>query len=78
MENYKARIEEAQKNLKKAETEKTRKETEKEQAEKQLQEIIEEMEKEGVSPEIIVEEINRLEKEVDEGLTKVETMIPEV
>lgn len=77
-ESYEARIKKAKEELKKAETEKTRKETEKEQAEKQLQEIVEEMEEKGVNPETIADEIEKLEKDVDEDLAKVEEMIPEV
>lgn len=72
------RIEVAKANLKKAEQAKTIKETQKASAEKQREEVIVKMAQEGVTPETVTTEIAKLEVEIQDGLTKVESLIPKV
>lgn len=76
--DIKNRIEVAKINLKKAENAKTIKETQKAAAEKQRDEVIEKMAAEGVTPETVADEVARLEAEIQEGLTKVEGLIPKL
>lgn len=72
------RIESAKANLKKAEQAKTVAETQKAAAETQQAEVVKQMEAEGITPETISDEINRLESNINENLTKVEGLIPKV
>ncbi|MEN6565903.1 MAG: hypothetical protein ABFC57_06345 [Veillonellales bacterium] len=74
----KERIEQAQANLKKAEQAKTVAETQHKAATEQLADVEKQMAVEGVTPETIDAEIQRLETEIETGLTKVESLIPEV
>ena len=76
--DIKNRIDVAKINLKRAEQTKTIKETQKAAAEKQRDEVIEKMAQEGVTPETVADEVARLEAEIQEGLTKVEGLIPKV
>lgn len=76
--DIKARIEAAQARIEKGKQAKTRAETQKETLEKQQAEIITKMEAEGVKPETIGAEIDRLNKTVLEGLDEVEKLVPEV
>lgn len=76
--DIKNRIEVAKINLKKAENAKTVKETQKAAAEKQRDEVITKMAAEGVTPETVATEIAALESEIQEGLTKVEGLIPKL
>lgn len=74
----KNRIEIAKVNLRKAETAKVQAETQLEAAKKQQEEVVAKMEAAGVKPETIQEEIKKLEAQVEEGLNKVEQLIPRV
>ena len=74
----KNRIEVAKVNLKRAENAKTIKETQKAAAEKQRDDVIAKMAQEGVTPEVIAQEIAGLEASIQEGLTKIEGLIPKV
>lgn len=76
--DIKNRIEVAKINLKKAEQAKTVKETQKAEAERQREEVIDKMAQEGVTPETVTEEISRLEADIQEGLTRVESLIPKL
>lgn len=76
--DIKNRIEIAKVNLKKAENAKTVKETQLAAAEKQRDEVIAKMAAEGVAPENIALEIAALESEIQEGLTKIEGLIPKL
>jgi hypothetical protein len=76
--DIKTRIEAAKINLKRAEQTKTVKETQKAAAEKQRDEVIAKMAAEGVTPETVSTEIAALEAEIQEGLTKVEGLIPKL
>lgn len=74
----KERIEAAQVKLKKAEQAKTVAETQLTAAQEQLAEIEKQMTAEDVTPDTIDAEIKRLETLIEEGITKVEVMLPEV
>lgn len=74
--DFKERIAKAQENLKQAEQAKTVAETQLDTAKKECDDVIAEMEKLGVNPKNIDAEIERLEKEVDDGLTAIENAIP--
>lgn len=74
----KDRIEAAKKKLEEAERAKTRAEAQLEAATKQCDDVVKEMEKLGVTPDTIEEEINRLTASVEENLKAVEEGIPEV
>lgn len=76
--DVKNRIEVAKANLKRAEQLKTVKETQKKTAEQQRDEIVNKMAEAGVTPETIAVTISTLETEIQEGLTKVEGLIPTV
>lgn len=74
----KERIEAAQGRIDRGKQAKTRAETQKETLEKQQSEIIAKMEADGVTPETIGAEIDKLKKTVLEGLDEVEKLVPEV
>lgn len=74
----KQRIELGKMNLKKAEQAQTVAATQKEAAEKQLAEVVTEMEKEGVTPETIQQEIAQTEAARDMALDKFEQLLPKV
>lgn len=74
----KTRIENAKAKLKKAETARITAETQKAAALQQQEEIVKQMAVEGVTPETIKDTIAKLETEVNETLTKVETLMPKV
>lgn len=76
--DIKNRIEVAKANLKRAEQTKTVKETQLSAAEKQRDEVIVKMAEAGVTPETVAAEIGKLDTEIQEGLTKVEGLIPTV
>jgi ParB-like chromosome segregation protein Spo0J len=76
--DIKNRIEIAKMNLKKAENQKTIKETQLAAAEKQRDEVVEKMAKEGVTPETVGQEVEKLESEITENLTKIEKLLPRV
>jgi len=76
--DIKNRIEVAKINLKRAENSKTIKETQKAAAEKQRDDVVAKMAQEGVTPDVIAEEIAGLETAIQEGLTKIEGLIPKV
>lgn len=76
--DIKNRIEVAKINLKRAENSKTVKETQKAAAEKQRDDVVAKMAQEGVTPDAIAAEIEGLEKTIQEGLTKIEGLIPKV
>jgi len=65
-------------NLKKAEQAQTVAATQKEAAEKQLAEVVTDMEKEGVTPETIQQEIAQTEAARDMALDKFEQLLPKV
>jgi chromosome segregation ATPase len=72
------RIEQAKANIRKAETVKITAETQQKAAEEQMADIAKQMEAEGVSPDTINEEIEKLESQITEQLTEVEKLIPAV
>jgi tRNA nucleotidyltransferase/poly(A) polymerase len=72
------RIEDAKAKIKKAEAARIQAETEKGLAEKQQAELIKQMEAEGVSPETIVQEIEKLELLILEKLSVVESKLPDL
>lgn len=74
----KQRIELGRMNLKKAEQAQTVAATQKEAAEKQLAEVVTDMEKEGVTPETIQQEIAQTEAARDMALDKFEQLLPKV
>jgi hypothetical protein len=74
----KQRIEVAKQKLKRAEQAKITAEAQKAAAEKQRDEVVAQMAAEGVTPETIQAEIAKLETEVNDGLAKVEQLIPNV
>lgn len=74
----KERIERAQADIKTAEQAKTVAETQLETAKKECDNVIADMATYGVTPDNIEAEIERLEKEVDEGLTAIEQAIPKI
>lgn len=76
--DIKERIAAAQARIERGKQEKTRAETQKETLEKQQADIVAKMEAEGVKPETIGGEIERLKKTVLEGLEEVEKLVPEV
>jgi chromosome segregation ATPase len=76
--DIKNRIEVAKVNLKRAENTKTIKETQKAAAEKQRDDVVAKMAQEGVTPDGIAAEIEGLEATLNEGLTKIEGLIPKV
>lgn len=76
--DIKNRIEVAKANLKRAEQTKTVKETQKKAAEQQRDDVIAKMAEAGVTPETVTTEIAKLEAEIQDGLTKVEGLIPTV
>jgi chromosome segregation ATPase len=76
--DVKTRIETAKANLRRAEQAKTVAETQKAEAEKQRAEIEAKMLEEGVTPDTIAAEISRLEAEIEQTLTTVESLIPQV
>lgn len=76
--DIKNRIEVAKANLKRAEQTKTVKETQKKAAEEQRDQVITKMAEAGVTPETVAAEIGKLETEIQDGLTKVEGLIPQV
>lgn len=76
--DIKIRIENAKQNLRKAEQARTVAETQKAEAEKQRAEIEAKMLEEGVTPDTIAAEISRLETEIEQTLTTVEGLIPQV
>lgn len=76
--DIKNRIEVAKANLKRAEQTKTVKETQLKAAEEQKAEVIRKMAGEGVTPETIGAEISKLDAEIQDGLTKIEGLIPTV
>ncbi|AYP68404.1 hypothetical protein HWB91_gp34 [Bacillus phage vB_BboS-125] len=78
MMETKNRIEIAKVNLRKAENAKVQAETQLEAARKQQEEVVQKMEAAGVTPDTITEEIKKLEGQVEEGLNKVEQLIPRV
>lgn len=78
MMEIKNRIEIAKVNLRKAENAKVQAETQLEAARKQQEEIVEKMREAGVTPETITDEIKKLEVEIEEGLNKVEQLMPKV
>lgn len=78
MMEIKNRIEIAKVNLRKAENAKVQAETQLEAARKQQEEVVVKMQEAGVTPETIAEEIKKLEGQVEEGLAKVEQLIPKV
>lgn len=76
--DIKQRIADAQARIDRGKQEKTRAETQKETLEKQQAEIIAKMDAEGVKPETIGAEIERLKTTVLDGLAEVEKLVPEV
>ena len=64
--------------LKKAETAKIQAETQLTVAQEQLKAVESEMQKEGVTPETIDSAITELGAKIDEAVTRVEEMIPDV
>ena len=76
--DIKERIEQAQEKLKQAEQAKTVAETQLNSATAECDKVVEEMKELGVTPETIDGEIARLEKEVDDGLTAIEQVIPTI
>lgn len=76
--DIKNRIEIAKVNLRKAENAKVQAETQLEAARKQQEEVIVKMQEAGVTPETINQEIGKLEAQIEEGLSKVEQLIPKV
>lgn len=78
MMEIKNRIEIAKVNLRKAENAKVQAETQLEAARKQQEEVVVKMQEAGVTPETIAEEIKKLEGQVEEGLAKVEQLIPKL
>ena len=76
MNNLKDRLDAAKENVRKAENAKTIAETQKESAEQQVAEVVAKMKEEGVTPETINDEIQKLESKIDEDLAKVERLMP--
>ena len=76
--DIKERIEQAQEKLKQAEQAKTVAETQLDSAKTECDNVVEQMKELGVAPETIDGEIERLEKEVDDGLTAIEQAIPTI
>jgi hypothetical protein len=72
------RIEAAKAAVKKAEAAQIQAETEKKLAEQQQAEFIKQMEVEGVTPQTIADEIDKLEQAVKDQLADVEARIPKV
>lgn len=73
-----ARITAAQGRIDRAKQAKTRLETQKEHLEKAQADVVEKMKAEGVAPDTIGAEIDRLKTTVLEGLDEVEELVPEV
>lgn len=76
--DFKERIEQAKTKLEAAQKAKTVAETQLEAAQRQCDEVVEEMRKLGVTPDIIEAEITRLTEAVEKNLKAVEEGIPEV
>lgn len=77
MDNVQLKIEEFSKKLEAAKTAKTKAETNLETLEKQKEEILKSMEAEGVTPDTIDAEIEKLEQEIQKNLVEAEKIIKE-
>ena len=71
-----ARLQKLQRALEEARTLKSKAEGRKEQLEAERQQILEEMQAEGVTPDTLEEEIARLRGELEAKLTEAESLVP--
>jgi hypothetical protein len=78
MEELKSKIELIKIELKKAENAKITAEAQKAAAERQLAEVAEQMAAEGVTPETIASEIDKLNAAVVEGIAQIEQQLPKL
>jgi len=78
MEDVKTRIETAKTKLANAEKARTVAETNLQNAEQQQAEVVKQMTEQGVTPETIAAEIEKLEAAIEADLQQVESLIPEV